>query len=805
MIVSVELLQANDNLGNPLERTLSWNFTMDLSPPTIINITPAPDDIVDEPQPDIIVRAFDRLSGINLAEIRLTINGTSYDASLAAVIISGDTIIFYPESLGIRWHGGDRIDVCIHLEDNPDYCEPNTLDSCWAFYIATGGPRATIIRPLNNTISACEDQEVVVLISDPQGVNPSTIRLSVRGTIYNTTNPELHFSNDTLRFTPPEGFWSDNETVYVELDSASDILGNPLEAAPVRWSFMLDFSPPVISDYSPHHMSSSLDWQQDISCDITDNLLGVDPSSIRLTLEGVYRASGAVTLTLSSTSLQWSPPTLIFFPESIAASELGITYSPTESLGPGIYFPEFETIRVSIYVSDRRPNYCESHNAYASWIFTISDDDTTAPSFTNLSPTYWADDSSFYIYAEIFDSSGIFADSVYLIWDNDGSVDDGSFEIVAMVAESLWNTGELYGGRFRTVSHIPAQRYGVPFVYRICAYDNDFDFMNPADRRKGCVDGRVAILTGPTATPIEPSPGTITACYNQRIIIAFSDSDGVDMSSIVLSINGRIYDISSPEIQFVNDTVLYWTPQPDEYFSNNEVVEVRVIAAKDMLGNPMRTSFSYRFEVDLEPPELTMIAPMPNSIVREASPRIEFNIEDNLSGINPDSILVRIQGQRFTVDDGILWRDGRLIVDCDRLGIRFEQGDTVDIELWATDNPDYCSPNRSSESWRFVREPLIYCAARPNPFTPNGDGYNDFTVFDYPFMFTERATIVIYDRWNVEVFRKDVEPMRDFFNLLPRSWDGRDKSGHILPQGVYIYIVKVRGEFVCNGTIILAR
>jgi hypothetical protein len=36
-------------------------------------------------------------------------------------------------------------------------------------------------------------------------------------------------------------------------------------------------------------------------------------------------------------------------------------------------------------------------------------------------------------------------------------------------------------------------------------------------------------------------------------------------------------------------------------------------------------------------------------------------------------------------------------------------------------------------------------------------------------------------------------------------WNGNDDDGNLLPQGLYLYIIKLDDEIVCNGTITLIR
>ena len=89
--------------------------------------------------------------------------------------------------------GGDSLLVCVRAWDQPDLCPPNQLDSCWMFYVPTGGPVGAIVEPLDATYSACDPQGIYMTLNDINGVVDSTIVLSVNGVRYTTADPELSF------------------------------------------------------------------------------------------------------------------------------------------------------------------------------------------------------------------------------------------------------------------------------------------------------------------------------------------------------------------------------------------------------------------------------------------------------------------------------------------------------------------------------------------------------------------------------------------------------------------------------------
>ncbi|MCD6594443.1 gliding motility-associated C-terminal domain-containing protein [bacterium] len=91
----------------------------------------------------------------------------------------------------------------------------------------------------------------------------------------------------------------------------------------------------------------------------------------------------------------------------------------------------------------------------------------------------------------------------------------------------------------------------------------------------------------------------------------------------------------------------------------------------------------------------------------------------------------------------------------------------------------------------------------PNPFTPNNDEQNDCCRFTFPGLVYEVGHIYIYDIFGICV-RKIVVQTGARAKELSR-WDGLDENKRSLPQGLYIYVIEVDGEIVCEGTITIAR
>jgi gliding motility-associated-like protein len=80
--------------------------------------------------------------------------------------------------------------------------------------------------------------------------------------------------------------------------------------------------------------------------------------------------------------------------------------------------------------------------------------------------------------------------------------------------------------------------------------------------------------------------------------------------------------------------------------------------------------------------------------------------------------------------------------------------------------------------------------------SPNGDGINDylniFNIEHYP-----NNTVTIINSYGETIFRA-----RNYDNNHV-VWDGRNRNGHLVPDGVYYYIVEAEGFEVMAGWLMM--
>ncbi len=315
------------------------------------------------------------------------------------------------------------------------------------------------------------------------------------------------------------------------------------------------------------------------------------------------------------------------------------------------------------------------------------------------------------------------------------------------------------------------------------------------------VEGR-----GPIASPITPPEGVISACDPQGIWIAITDTQGVDSSTIVAVFNGDTFTCTDDELSFSSDT-LYFTP-PGGFWMDGETVYVELIAADDIYGNTLQNPLLWQFYIDYSPPFAQMTSPQDSGLTYDQRQSVMIEIHDNLAGVLVDSSFVSFGGHRFGLSDVLLQisadsTSGEVFFDPTEWGVVWLPGETVRVVAELCDNPDTCGPNCETYRWFFILPEDFGCARMPNPFTPNGDGKNDYCQFTFPGMGYEDGRISIFDIHNIPICTISV-PTGGGAKESAR-WYGFDDDGNLVPVGLYLYVIEVGGEIVCEGTVTVAR
>ncbi|MBN1755187.1 hypothetical protein JW877_03135 [bacterium] len=216
-------------------------------------------------------------------------------------------------------------------------------------YLDVSGPEAEIVAPMPDTYSACPEQDILLTLFDPRGVNPASIILSVDAFLYEPSDDELNYDGEYLTFTPSVP-WENGQEVQVALLAAEDSLGNPLEEM-LLWNFTIDLAPPIaIFPYPANGRITSCPGSP-VTVVVRDSLSGLNLSAFRFNIQGRSFSFADASLTLEGDLIQFYPPSA------------------------GMIFTDGETLTVTLEMEDS-PDYCSPNSDEFTWYYAV---DITGP------------------------------------------------------------------------------------------------------------------------------------------------------------------------------------------------------------------------------------------------------------------------------------------------------------------------------------------------------------------------------------------------------------------------------------------
>jgi len=252
----------------------------------------------------------------------------------------------------------------------------------------------------------------------------------------------------------------------------------------------------------------------------------------------------------------------------------------------------------------------------------INDDDDQAPQFSNFSPKSIYDSTTFFIECDITDTAGVYDEQtgsdgygVYLLMDTDGELTVDATEV---------QMERFAGDRFRTIQTLRMPQKNANLVFKIFAFDADFDNQNPGDRKAG-VSGKkeIAIYDDDNAgpefshfTPAEVKSGEsyfiecdiadvsgvyddATGADGQGVYLKW-DSDGeLEQSAHILQLSlldsSRYRTIESLTAQIADDALVYRVYAHDNDYDNSYAPDRAVAASPLKLIKIIHTDDEFQF------------------------------------------------------------------------------------------------------------------------------------------------------------------------------------------------------------------
>jgi gliding motility-associated-like protein len=312
------------------------------------------------------------------------------------------------------------------------------------------------------------------------------------------------------------------------------------------------------------------------------------------------------------------------------------------------------------------------------------------------------------------------------------------------------------------------------------------------------------------AIPVFPDSGAYNGCLDGVIKMFFNFHEyPIDLSTVILEINDSIILGIDRRLSLIDGDTLLFSPDLG-FWMDSTWIDVCLRQANDIHSNELAESpVCWGFWNDFSPPVSEMISPVRPQPIRFIDQVIDIQIVDNLSGVDTSML-------EYSLDDIYYSRDQLVWIECDTgwivrfdpilIDLSYVPDDTIKILIYVCDNVDsiyYCGPN--CQDFQFFLPVMIIdeCQRFPNPFTPNSDGLNDFVQFYFPDFGVKPGDVFIFDIYNKEV--KEIQVPKGLDCKENARWDGTDRDGNSLPQGVYIYLIKIDGEIICQGTVSIAR
>ena len=262
---------------------------------------------------------------------------------------------------------------------------------------------------------------------------------------------------------------------------------------------------------------------------------------------------------------------------------------------------------------------------------------------------------------------------------------------------------------------------------------------------------------------------------------ASDDMSGVDNIEITAKDGGGL-PVNGITVVRSDKTAATFTPS-QELRDGTYTVDVK---ATDMSGNVAAARWQFTVDLDLIPPSVILTRPSQEH-TENRRPVISAAYTDNMSGVDPDSIMLTLDGTTIKPDEV----SETQVVFTPEYDLPFGSH-TVTLEL-----SDLApKPNTAVHEWTFYIERIGIADARnyPNPF-------EDETTIAFRVSRQAKITIQIYDFTGRLVATPVSGSIREA-GLVEVEWRGQTSAGENLARGVYFCHILMESELEPQSTIL---
>ena len=243
-----------------------------------------------------------------------------------------------------------------------------------------------------------------------------------------------------------------------------------------------------------------------------------------------------------------------YFVDTVGVNGEGQILMPIDGYWDSVIESVQMTITLPLIENQSYTYYIHGQDTLNNWgdfdsvaVISLPDDDTTPPEFSDFEPQEIPYQTEFKIVCDIIDiESGIDTASVFLMWDNDGTVSqsDGNRVDMRLVSPIL--------NQYETKTLIPSQETTSNFVYQVFAYNNDKDRQN--DQELGVSAIQSSFIKGDFQKAYcYPNPAP-TAEYGNYVHFAYYLPERANVTVEIYNVMGNIIETIGP---FEKDKGMY--------------------------------------------------------------------------------------------------------------------------------------------------------------------------------------------------------------------------------------------------------
>jgi len=603
-----------EDLSDWIIPTQSYYFTTkeDNDPPYTLKWVPAPDSTKVGVDANVTFFFRDAGEGVNIASVRVGINETEYSVGNPSFSFEGTPKNYFISiDPPVDFNYGDTVNVTI---DGSDLAlSPNVMPTDrYSFFCMkdTVPPEIFFLKPTNgDTISKQEILQFEVT-DDETGINPDSISFFFNETDLTsslTINPNTTGNGYFVTFSPDAGYFHPNGQHQLKIRT-TDLARTPNTTSGSITIFVVpDVLPPFTRNHFPIKYDVDAPTNTRFKVDIKDNLMGVDASSIQITLNG----TNIITLPNTTISDIEDGYHIEYIPATRLSGLVNVTINAQDlNNPPNVMIPDSYSFQT---VVDTESPYLTSQDPAA--------DEQAVSENTN-------------IYLEIKDDlTGVDSSSIVIIVEGTDVTTQSNIEKISKGYSLFYH---------------PEQPFELTETVSVNVIANDYG-INPNTLNETYYFYIIGDTIPPVVTNMNPYPNQIGVPLDTDIYLEIIDNgDGVDTSSIRLYVNSEIVD---PVITSINSTHQYsLSYNPPEIFQYADEVEISVFA-NDLATVPnVMNEFSYSFRCiddDITPPFLTELEPGAAEGV-PVDTRISFKILDLESGIDLNSLVLKLNNDVMT-------------------------------------------------------------------------------------------------------------------------------------------------------------